>query len=329
MLTCVAKKFIFIGEQSLKNTASSENVRKRNHTNEKKIIVIFNYIKSSFQQNFADTKQGVRLFTTGMAAILCGEAAAEYFRPGGLFFLVGALLGGVLWNAAAAISGFLLKKWYKKDGKSLFYTAVGCAVFLYICVSGSISSDKRLCAVFAAAAYLLMLLAAKSLWAAVVNRVRTKLLGVCLAVSGTAAVCMAALIFGSGYSDSYIQEYQKLKQESSGRKELPEDVLEAGFAAYTADGNYTPESLLYGAKDSGTADIFTDTVDLSRYVPKEKSGFGYTAGCFRNTPLRTRRLPEKSGFRGKQKTALLFLWRMGITRLQNRRISAMTISGNI
>lgn len=239
------------------------------------------HVRACCKQSFQDTEKGACAASLAVIGLFLGGFASEFFVPRVLFFFAGTLLGGGAAWLMLTLCGRVLGWFLKGNGKEIAYCLAGTAVFGGFCAYGSVGAGEEAGAVFGAVSFLAVILFSKSLWAFFRNKVRTFPVKAGLFAGGIYTVLLAALLFGTGFLDSYIDASRR----QNGR------VMEAGevegFAEYAAAGEYTPVSVTYGpdadmatatATDTATAtatdtaaaaEIVTGTVDLSRYVAEE------------------------------------------------------------
>lgn len=235
-----------------------------------------------WKEKYGNWKQRVRTFIEGnwsdtgtflywgvllLFSISVGIMAGTFMKP----VWIGILLASVVTFIISVIVLWFLKKIVKlalRNGITEFLTwLLLCLLCIMVFTGDTQAAGETEITVFAIIFSIVMALFLKSIWAVCGKKVRTKTIFVTLVLTGVPIVAVIGLLCIGGFSDTYIEKYQKLASE----KQLSE-TENADMKKALEDGTYTVETVTYGT--SKEADIMSKVTDISYYAQNEGIG-GY------------------------------------------------------
>lgn len=226
-------------------------------------------------KNYKQTDRGFYIVTMLISCLFAGGCGSAVVKNRTAGFLAGAVLAFLVANVGIFILGRILKVLLRHGGNELIYLLLDGSIMIYFCTEGSVGAKEKQAIFTAVVATVSMALFGKSMWAAVVNQVRSKLTGITLVISGVLTAAFVVLLTGQGFLDTYVKEYH-----AQSRRVLSAEKLD-GFEDYGREGSYETASVLYGFGE----ELKTDTVDLSRYVSEEKIWHRLYRGLFQDYGL--------------------------------------------
>lgn len=222
----------------------------------KKIKQLIGRLDSYRLKNFGRTQRAVYIVTMLIIGIAEGVAFIDSGLPKALSFIIAFIASIIAANIALA-AVYIIIKFLLRNGITyiICFVALTAGLTELIYAGNCDNISYPVCILFAAVIIWLLLSCSRSLWALLINKVRTKTVFISFIISGLLLVPVIASTFSDGFENRYMDEYYALSE----KKAAP-----PGFEAELSQGSYTPAFLYYG--DSEKSVLESDTINLSDYV---------------------------------------------------------------
>ena len=214
------------------------------------------------ERNWDDTGTLLYWVVLLLFSVSVGIMSGKFMKPIG----VGMVLMSVVTFIVSVLILWFLKKIVKlalRNGITEFLTwLLLCFLCIMVFTGDSEAAGETENTIFAVGISIIFAMFLKSIWAVCAKKVRTKAIFIMLTVTGIPTLAVIGLLCTGGFSDNYIEEYQKLASV----KQLSESES-ADMQKALKNGDYTVETITYGTSEQ--ADIMSNVTDISYYAENE------------------------------------------------------------